>query len=250
MRTSVMNIFDPNADRFGDSESRQQQATDCEVERPFSSARFSLAVITVLWSFAAWAVTPQLIPAITVNTGGLSVSGLTPAATSIVFGVTREKRGYVTGYARHDYLLRSVNALGTASVNLPSVTRTSVWSVVDLQTGAYAMSTPVEFTLQRTALPAGALRAVDNAQLNTLRVKHELLEVLWVRPGAGVWKASVGDGGASDADHTVDGHISLSSVQMEAVGSSPPPPDHFLSGDTLILVDPSTMEISAIQVGR
>jgi hypothetical protein len=79
-------------------------------------------------------------------------------------------------------------------------------------------------------------------------VKHDFLEVLWVRPGTGVWQASVGDGGASDADHTVDGYITLASTGMAAIGSTVPPPDYFLANDTLIVVDPDTMEISAIQV--
>jgi hypothetical protein len=210
---------------------------------------FSIAVIASLWSVAASAVPPPpVVPSIAVNAGGVAISGLTPGAPAIVFSITHEKRGYVTGYARHDYLLRSADALGNASVNVAPVSPISVWCVVDLQTGAYATTAPASYTLRRSPLPNGALRAVDNGQLNRLRLKHDFLEVLWVRPGVGAWRASVGDGGESDADHAVDGHLSIAPEQMEALGVSPPPPNHYLPTDTFILVDPDTMELFGMPV--
>jgi hypothetical protein len=209
------------------------------------------AVIATFWNVTAWAAQPpQAVPSIAVTAAGITVSGLTPRALAIVFGICREQHGYVSGYVRRNYLLRSVDALGSAQINLGSVPLVSVWSVVDLQSGLYATTAPSGYPLRRGPVPADALRAGGDGQLNRLRLKHEFLEVLWVRSGVGAWQASVGDGGASDADNTVDGHLSIAPEQMEALGASPPPPAHYLPTDTLILVDPDTMELFTIPVSR
>jgi hypothetical protein len=209
----------------------------------------ALALIATVWTVSSLAVPPQrAVPSISVTSaGGLAISGLTPGATAIVFGITREMKG-VPGYARHDYLLRSVDTLGNARVNHVSLPPVSVWCVVDLRTGSYAMTAPADYTIRSTSLPANAFRAAPNAQLNSLRLKHDFVEVLWVRPGVGVWTASVGDGGPDDTDHTVDGHLSIAPEQMEAIGGSPPPPNHYLPTDTLILIDPDTMDLVALPV--
>jgi hypothetical protein len=207
---------------------------------------FTLAGFAALWSvFAAGAPPAHLVPSIAVNAGGLTVSGLTPGALAIVFGITRITKGDMAGYARHNYLLRSVDALGNARINHAPLPAVSVWCVVDLRTGSYAMTAPAGYTIRRTSLPANAFRGAPNAQLNSLRLKHDFVEVLWVRPGVGVWEASVGDGGEGDADHTVDGHLSIAPEQMQAIGGSPPPPNHYLPNDTFIIVDPDTMELFA-----
>jgi hypothetical protein len=212
-----------------------------------AKARFALACAAVLWGLAASAV-PQVVPSITLNAGGIAISGLTPGASAIVLSISRQTRGGIAGYGRHDYLLRAADAGGNATVNLAVVPPISVWCVVDLRTGLYAVTAPLSYPIRRIPFPANALRASSNAQLNRLRLKHDFLEVLWVRPGVGTWKTSVGDGGESDADHIVDGNLSIAPEQMEALGGSPPPPNHYLPSDTFILVNPDTMELLAIPV--
>jgi hypothetical protein len=169
---------------------------------------------------------------------------------AIVFGITRETRGYMNGYTRHDYLLRSVDALGNASVHLNTVSPNAVWSVVDLQTGGYATAVPSGGAVRRKPFPADVLRAVNDAQLNRLLLRHDFLEILWVRPGVGAWLTSVGDGGSNDADHTLDGHLSIDATQMEPVGASPSPPARFLPTDTFIIVDPDTMELLTLPAAQ
>jgi hypothetical protein len=207
------------------------------------------ALVAALWSTAAAAAPPaHTLPSITFNTAGISISSLTPGAGAIIFSIDRGVRGYVTGYTRHDYRLQAADALGNAKVNLTSVPPISLWCVVDLQTGAYAIAAPAGYDIRRMPLPANALHAASNAQLNRLRLKDEFLEVLWVRPNVGVWKATVGDGGLSDSDHAVDGHLSIAPEQMEPLGRSPLPPDHYLPTDTFILINPETMELLAFPV--
>ena len=210
-----------------------------------------LAIIGALWSGSAQADPPmRVVPTIAVTAQGIAITGLTPRAVSIVFGVSRETRGYMTGYVRHDYLLRSVDALGNAIVHLAAVSPHAVWSVVDLQTGAFATAAPSGAAPRRKPFPSDALRAVNDVQLNRLRLKHDFLEVLWVRPGLGAWFTSAGDGGASDADHTLDGYLSITAEQMEPIGASPPPPKHYLPTDTFILVDPDTMELFTLPAAQ
>jgi hypothetical protein len=145
-------------------------------------------------------------------------------------------------------MLKSVDTLGNARVNLTPVPPVSIWCVIDLQTGAYEVAAPSGYAIRRAALPSSALHAAPNAQINRLRLNHEFIEVLWVRPGVGAWLASVGDGGESDTDHGVDGHLSIAPELMEPIGASPPPSNHYLPTDTFILIDPETMEIMAIPV--
>src|SRR5882762_5128320 len=63
-----------------------------------------LAMATLFWSVTALATAPPSSPSIAVHTGGLVISGLTPNASAIVFGISRETRGYITGHVRHDYI--------------------------------------------------------------------------------------------------------------------------------------------------
>jgi len=207
------------------------------------------ALLVALWSAAAAAAPPShTVPSIALNSAGITISGLTPGGSAIVFGMERGAHAYITGYARHNYLLRSADAVGTAHVNLTSVSPISLWCVVDLQTGAYATAAPAGYAIRSIPFPANALHAASNAQLNRLRLKDEFLEVLWVRPNVGVWQASVGDGGPSDSDHAVDGHLSLAPEQMEPIGRSPLPPNHYLPTDTFILINPETMELLTLPV--
>jgi len=230
--------------------------TDFFLRRPFgrsyrltSPKRMSLALAAIFWSVTAWAAPPQASPSIALTNGGIAISGITPGASAVVLRISREKRGYAIGYVRRDYLL-SADALGNAQMNLASVPPISVWCVVDLQTGTYAMTAPSGYPVRRIPFPTNGLRAASNGQLNRLRLKHDFLEILWVRPGVGAWQKDVGDGGASDDDHGLDGHISIGPEQMEAIGGSPLPPNHFLPSDTFILVDPDTMELLAIPESR
>jgi hypothetical protein len=207
------------------------------------------ALLATLWSVAAAADPPShAVPSIAFSASGIAISGLTPGGSAIVLGIERGARPYITGYTRHNYLLRSADTLGNARINLTSVSPISLWCVVDLQTGTYASAGPAGYAIRRIPLPANAFHAASNAQLNRLRLKDEFLEVLWVRPNVGFWKASAGDGGASDSDHAVDGHVSLAPEQMEPLGQSPIAPNHYLPTDTFILINPETMEILTLPV--
>lgn len=206
-----------------------------------------LTLLVSLWSVAAWSAPPSHTPpAIGFNGSGVAITGLAPGGPAIVFSVDRGHRGAMEGYTRHDYRLSAADAAGNARVILPSVPQISLWCVVDLTTGAYATAAPAGYAMRRLPFPANALRGASNAQLNRLRLKDEFLEVLWVRPGVGAWRASVGDGGLSDEDHAVDGHLSIVPKQMEPIGAAPPPPGHYLPNDTFILINPITMELLAI----
>jgi len=67
--------------------------------------------------------------------------GSYPGAAAIVFTVGREKIGYSTGYARHDYLTQAADAAGTVCFHFIGVRLlpSGVWSTFSRR---YATATP------------------------------------------------------------------------------------------------------------
>ncbi|HXU30470.1 MAG TPA: hypothetical protein VN851_07840 [Thermoanaerobaculia bacterium] len=188
-----------------------------------------------------------------INALELQIQGQTLIATGsegsvAFFGVSRE-------VAFDDVVTRSrtlevVPLLSRTGVELdlgkPPVPD-SVWVAVDLFTGEFATAAPNGPPVQSdTFQGAGVGRgAGGNGTISDLRAQGE---VLVARPGAGAWTLTLGDGSPEDGDGLVDGQIQAPLDQMAGLPDNPPPPLDFIAGDTVVLIDPLSLEIVVTRI--
>lgn len=193
-------------------------------------------------------------PAISFEDNAVTASGLTPGGQAVVFGIAREAKGFFTRAVRRQELVRSDPA-GRIRLDLERVVPgKSVWFVVDLGTGLFGVAQPQGSGAREIPFPATTVRIAGSGRAGRLRSKIGFVEILYVRPGRGVWGLTVGHRGESDDQDTADHDISAGLDRMVPIGGSPAPPFDFAVGDLVLLIDPRQLQffasrLSALPIG-
>jgi hypothetical protein len=191
-------------------------------------------------------------PVITFDAQSVAVSGITPKAQVAWFSVAREISGYAAAVVRRDLVAGDDDGDGVVFYKLDrDVPRQSVWVAVDLSNGAAAVAAPGDFPL-RDVTPAHLGRGQGLAgQPEWTELDRPQVELLVVRPGAGAWVLTVGDGGQNDDSPAADGLLvaSLSRLRNSLAGG-PPAPDAFKAGDLVFAIDPNRLEYFAEKVAQ
>lgn len=178
------------------------------------------------------------------------VRGVTPGGSVVWFSVAREHPHWLTRTVRRDAVLPDSDDDGMVRFELgQAVPRRSVWTAVDLATGACATATPRDMNRLEVQPAADSLRRSPVGAIEALQEARGFLEILLVRPGQGAWAQSVGDGGASDSNALPDGRVQASFASMRPIKSSKTAPGQLAPGDVVIVVDPKSLEFYATRVG-
>lgn len=190
-------------------------------------------------------------PVISVDNGGVSVTGVTKAGSVVVFGVARRTAGYFEKRESRAEVVSDQDSDGAVRYDVPKgLPWRSVWFVVDLTSGQYAFTAPEGFPLEEVAFPG---RGIGN-ELKSLETAGDFVELLWVRPGTtggAAWTQAVGDGGAHDEDaHGGDHRVRADVSRFQAVGQAPAPPEKFAPGDVLVGVEASTLVVFASRLAN
>jgi hypothetical protein len=119
----------------------------------------------------------------------------------------------------------------------------SMVTAVDLTTGDYVVSFSEGYTMPVRPLPTPA-----DVRSTYLEAPAQMAEALYVTPGSGAWRITVGDGGETDADGARNGKVRLESAQFRAIAGDGKP--RLKTGDTVIIVDERKMELYAGRVAR
>lgn len=215
--------------------------------RPLSFFLLALAVVTTAEAGAP----PKDLPPIAVTFGAHSVTakGTTPGG-NVLFASLGEA---AIQWSREILWLTLVehDASGQGEATLTTtrpIATTSVWAVIDLTSGNLTLASPPGFPLRRLDFPGNGMARGISGQLERLDLNQRGMFIVWVRPGVGAWSKRVGDGGAADDDHTIDGKVRASAENMLPIGSSGAAPKHFLPHDTVVVFNPSTYEIFSTEV--
>jgi len=187
-------------------------------------------------------------PAISFEGEAVVAQGLSPGGQAVLFGMAREPQGFHTRVVRRQQLVLA-DAAGEARLELgqPVPTR-SVWFVADLSSGAFRIAAPQGSPAKEIAFPAGGLEAAAAGRSGRLRSGIGFIEVLYVRPGRGVWGLTVGDGAQDDDDGVSDRSAAAALNRLIPVASSPPPPTDFAAGDIVVVIDPRGLEFYVAQL--
>ena len=119
-----------------------------------------------------------------------------------------------------------------------SVTPSSVWVVVDFESGEYAIASPAG------APPLSELRDRGNGwATGRSHVDFDIsdVDVLVVRAGRGAWVMRSQQGGALDGDRRADGNLRVRLADMTRLHGSDPTPPVALPRDLIIAVDPTEL---------
>jgi hypothetical protein len=170
-----------------------------------------------------------------ISFGDLAVhaTGITKGGAAVVFAATIGRYSGMQKLGRHAKIVADDDADGSIALTVDELPVTSVWAVVDLRSGGYAVAAPAGFALRRMNLPThgwrGGLQHVD--------FRGDYLEVLVVRPGVGVWTLRASEGGTNDGDGALNTVLRTRLAQMQHLyGADPKPrPPVIIPRDVLLM---------------
>jgi len=179
-------------------------------------------------------------------------SGVAPGGKIAWFSVAREAHPYVSRVVRRETVLTDDDGDGAVRFELEGpVPVESVWMAVDLADGSLAVAAPEGTSFRELPFDPRVLRQEAPGIVRQLRDGRVYLEAFLVRPGAGAWGTTLGDGGETDDDATVDGAVQASLAALRPVGDTgAASPDHLAPGDVVALVDPNLQVYFAARFTR
>lgn len=178
-------------------------------------------------------------------------SGLDPAGEIVYFSIRRSAPAYVPRTTRRTERFVDDDGDGEIRVELEGAVPPKFLAVaVELATGRFAVLTPEGSPARQVAFPAASLVAGPGNRLDRLEDDRDYVEILLVRPGAGVWHLMSGDGTPSDESPASDGVVRTSIESMLPIGDSGRPPSEYAQDDLLIRVAPREMEYYATRIVR
>jgi len=173
------------------------------------------------------------------------VAHVTPGANTAWYSVIHDWRGYRLKMIRRAAMLVDHDGDGIVRMGLDEAReRRSLFVVVDLTSGDYAVAASAGIKFHRKALPPGAFHSRSSSQTAKVNQENEeFLVFLLVRPGVGAWVSTVDDGSPLDGDRSIDGNIAALLEAMSPMGQSPGPPENFLRNDVVIAIAPETLHL-------
>ncbi|HYI34752.1 MAG TPA: hypothetical protein VEX88_14925 [Glaciibacter sp.] len=165
-------------------------------------------------------------PAIAFEQNAVVITGVTPNARVVVFGVSRRAVAYVWRTSNVSVTVES-DAEGMARLELERpVWVNSIYAAVDFTTGRYTI-----------ASPQGTPRRVTD----TFETDRGRFRVLCVRPGEGAWRISPDDLSGGDR-RTAAGSVQ-SERRMPAIAGEHASPGRLRTHDVVIVIDPEQMAV-------
>lgn len=185
----------------------------------------------------------QPAPSLAFEPAAVVASGVTPRGKVVWFSVARETADYAATLVRRDKVLEDEDGDGKVRLDVGRpVPVQSVWIAVDLASGTYAVAAPEGSSAAELPMPGRNPGRGEAGRPDWVEVDRAFLEIAVVRPGAGAWALTLGDGGGSDEDGATDGSITASLARMRSLGDSPAAPDRFSPRDVVAVVDPNRMQ--------
>lgn len=204
-----------------------------------------LALVSIYVSAA-----PKQTVAVAFETSRVTVSGVSPGGNVLLYGLGRDFVRVSPELLRWAKVEAASTTDGTATFDIGrAVPARSVWIVVDVSTGAYAVATPqASFRRERAADQASfVINAAGNPQF--FKMRGTGLDLLVVMPGVGGWLATVGASPGTDASGKAGWFSQVDFAKMVPIGSAPPAPEMLTGKELVVAIDPDSFEFSVAATG-
>jgi len=187
----------------------------------------------------------------------IRLAGLTPGGRAVVFGLGKGKAQGMPALLRCLRVAEVTEAKGTVvfppcafqgRVANP-IPEYSAWVAIDVATGEIAAASPAGPMAVEKMAAVAAGEPLRGGRFASLRLPGGAYELLLVRPGVGVWDATIVDGLTGDDDGETDGTVVLSAATPRQGSEGFPRLDAFAPGDRVILMDRQYFAVSEGYVG-
>ena len=211
-------------------------------------------LVVVLLAFAALPTFAAQPPSVAFEPEAVVVSGLAPQAQVAWMSVSREARAGYSRVVRREGIAQDHDRDGVIRLEPEgegAIAPRSVWAVVDLASGELALAAPGGVPVREKAFPGRGLTRGASGKLDRFEAVREIVDILFVRPGAtpGAWVLTAGDGGEGDDDLADDGVLAATLATAQPVGeSAAAAPEELAAGDVVVAVDPRSLEVFAVRL--
>lgn len=201
---------------------------------------YVLLLLALAWPGAATAVRAAA-PEVDFRESEVGVRGLTPGGRAVLWWLAKGTDGFTPWTSRLTEVLLDEDGDGAVTLSYEEgVPEDSLWTVVDLTSGEYALASPAAGPLREIEPVRGLVASL--AGRGEIGDERRRLEVLVVRPGidgeAGAWTAGAEDGSPADGDGRRDGRTQLRLERLEPLEETGPlPPRALRAGDVVIVGD-------------
>jgi hypothetical protein len=203
---------------------------------------------------ATAAATPQ--PVITAGARTITISGVTPGGTVVLFGAsheTREGNPPIPRNVRRAELLVDTDGDGSVVYDVGgAVPAIAVWIAVDLTTGAHGGGPLTDFPGAPAApISTAAFLRSNPGALNKLSLPFAELALLVVRPKVGAWQAYAAKHSARDENRGT-----TKQLQLDLASAIQPLGDNKVTlgvpqpGDVVVAIDPRGLSYAVVEVSR
>jgi len=219
-----------------------------------STSRLCLALIaTILCGLAELHADPAPALTMTVSASSVTISGATPHGKVVFFGVARFIDRTTVTVRRLDQTAVDDDGDGIVTFALGApVPWKSIFAAVDFTSGRYVLGTPnaAMFPLITLPLDASPFVADEQGVIRHIVIHHRVCEMLYVRPGVGVWGEVLADGNKFDDDLVSNGQAAgKAGAAIRLEDDMPAAPDSFVAGDVVVLIERQRMQSWAATVG-
>lgn len=203
---------------------------------------FFVAILTTLESGAAPKPAPAHHLRVTLTADAIEIEKAAPGGTVLVVGYERIVRDLEPVYRR---VQRERTADASGSVTIPigrPIASVSFWVAFDLETGGHGAVGGPKRTLREGELDEnGTLKNGPGGKKTKFVARVDYVYILAIRPKAGAWEVTAGDGGASDEDGSLNGGFQTDAGRFGRSKHTQTDFDAFAKGDIVAMFIPHQM---------
>jgi hypothetical protein len=186
----------------------------------------------------------------------LTVRGLTPGGSLVLFGVAREPlintTPAVPAVVVRAEILTDKDRDGVVRLDLPTnIPAMGMWSAVELSSGRHLLFPSPGFEPRLVSVGADLVRTDSAGDLRKIEWPFSQIDLLVVRPGTGAWRQFASKGSMGDENRS-NGFVSLriDAGNMTPIGNSLAGPGTFRSGDIVAIFDRRDVQYGILEVGK
>lgn len=175
--------------------------------------------------------------------GSVSITGATPNASVAVYALMHTFTDSGETPASFADIVPT-DAAGAVHV-AQQVAFQSIWVIVDIPTGVYAVATPPGFKPMQIPMPPAAVAPGGQSIVHP----RPYVECFVVRPGVGAWHTTAASGRNGD-EGAGPGRVRIALTHFKRAGTSGAAPDHLIEGDICFVADPDWLRYWIARLDR